>query len=180
MFLALFLCVTMFLAWAIGGEKYFGKYRRGMLLAIPLTIAAIVFKTHWALIVAQFAVLYGIYQALRYDEGINMVYGDGNNKLLGWTIIYANGALIGLTPICLLLGTKFAIAKILFSVLVSSQAFWFAVKLSNDEQYKSYRDWLNAHMPSKPYLRFKDSWYVSEGFVGLVLAVIITICNLIK
>lgn len=180
MFLALFLCITMVLAWSIGGEKYFGKYRRGMLLAIPMTIAAIVFKTHWYLILAQFAVLYAIYQALRYDEGINMVYGDGNNKLLGWTIIYANGALIGLTPICLLLTTKFAIAKIIFSILVSSQAFAFAVKLSNDEQYKSYKDWLNAHMPSYPWFNFRDSWYVSEGIIGLTLAIIITLCSFIK
>jgi hypothetical protein len=172
----------MFFAWAIGGEKYFGRYRRGMLLAIPMTIAAIVFKTHWTLIIAQFAVLYAVYQSLRYDEGINMIYKEtGNYKwAMGWGIVAANGAIIGLTPICMLIMTKAGMMKIIFSILASTLAFCFAVMLSNDEQFKDYRDWLNKHMPNIPWLNFKDSWYVSEGLVGVVLAVIVTICMLIK
>lgn len=165
--------VLMFLAWAIGGEHGFGKGKRGFLLAVPMTLISIG-HIPWYLIVAQVLALYCIYQALSYDYGIAKVYG-GEGKInysLGWTIIAANGALMGLTPAMLLIGEGH-IWRILYSVVMGALGFCFVVRLSNDMRFHGWRHFLYMKLPRYPYLNFKDAWYVSEGLIGLILGMTI-------
>lgn len=171
--------VAMFFAWAIGGEQYFGKCRRGFLLAIPMTILGLL-TLPWYLLIVQIGVLWGVYQSLKYDPGINLVYSQGGNYgwAMGWGIIVVNGAVIGLTALCFMIDRRSIFLAILAEI-GAILGFVAAVMLSNEDRFKSYRDWLSTHMPPhKVYLKyislnFQDAWYVSEGIVGLIIGVII-------
>ena len=182
--------VVMFLAWSVGGEYRFGKGKRGLLLAIPLSIVGIVVGIQWYYLVAQVGILFGLYSCLFYDKGIKMVYGaeSEQNPGLGWLIIVVNGALIGLT--CII----FAIARLsittgIIGLLAGILGFIQVVKLSNDFQYSQWRVWWNKHglqaMPYKNeygqagfYINMKDSWYVSEGLMGAILGIVLSVCLL--
>lgn len=162
--------VTMFFAWAIGGEQYFGKWKRGALLAIPMSIIAL-FTLPYYLIAIQIVVLWAVYQALFYDDGIKAVYGE-NKPLKGWGIIGINGALIGLTAICFMIHSN-SIAKVIIAELGAILGFSGVVLLANDNKFINYRIWLNTYMPIRPYFNFRDAWYVSSGLMGIILGVII-------
>lgn len=170
--------IGCFLAWAVGGEYRFGKGKRGLLLAIPLTFVAIWARIPWYYTIAQVGILFLVYICLFYDDGVKAVY-DENKKLLGWTIIYLNGAIIGLSPICIFLGTG-SYMSILYCVIASALAFAGVVRLSNDPQFAAYRAWLTANgIQAIPYvddqghngfyINFKDAWWVSEGLMGAAL-----------
>jgi len=164
------LIIAMFLAWAIGGEYRFGKGKRGLLLAIPLTIYGIGIIPWWAL-VAQVGFLYCIYQALFYDLGIGMVYDNHDKR--GWFIIAFNGALIGLTGV-------WSVTGIIPGVVIGILGFIGVVRLANDAWALPWRKWLTKVGPQflpytddqgHPgyYINFKDAWWVSEGLMGLIL-----------
>lgn len=170
------LIAAMFLCWSVGGEYRFGKGKRGLLLAIPLTLFGLG-KIPWLGLAIQVGALYAIYQCLFYDKGISMVYENKNKK--GWMIIGLNGAMIGLT--CYAFGLTAAVAGVIAGVL----GFIGVVKLSNDDKFKPWRAWLTKVGPQALpytddqghmgyYINFKDAWWVSEGIMGAILGV--TLC----
>ena len=172
----------MFLGWSVGGEYLFGKGKRGLLLAIPLTLYGIGVLPWWVL-AAQVGALYLIYQALFYDIGIGMVYE--NHDKLGWLVIGLNGAIIGLTTIA------FSYALWSLPILLSGLAagilgFIFAVVLSNSDKCTGFRAWLKLHGPQYLpyrddagrrgyYINFKDAWWVCEGITGMILAITLVV-----
>lgn len=179
--------IAMFFAWAIGGEYRFGKGRRGFLLAVPMTLygLGIVSPLFLAL---QVGVLYAIYQVLFYDDGIKLVYEKKDNR--GWIVIFANGAMIGLTG-CVFGIAENSIAIIGMGVIAGILGFIQAVELSNDFKYSAWRIWLvkngPQYLPYKDdhgrtgyYINFKDAWWVSEGLVGLVLGATIALCVILR
>ena len=99
------LMVLMGFAWAIGGEKYFGRWRRGVLISIVSVLIGLVIGVPWwgLLILAS---MFYIYQALFYDMGIKLIWPDPNtqqerNKILGWLILFCNGLICGLYPMAI-------------------------------------------------------------------------------
>lgn len=165
----------MFFAWAIGGEKYFGKWRRGALLAIPMTVIGL-FVLPWHLHVIQIVALWAVYQGISYDWGIRAVY-EKNLPLKGWPIIVLNGALIGLSAIAFMMARGSIVRAIIAEVLIIV-GFMVVVILANDARFKSYRDWLNKYMPAVTWLNFKDAWYVSSGIMGAIIGMGVVLCLL--
>lgn len=170
----------MFLAWAIGGEYRFGKGKRGLLLAIPLTLYGLGVIS-WIGLVLQAAVLYGIYQCLFYDIGIRQIYDKNDKK--GWLIVYLNGAMIGLTTSVFGLATG-RLGPIIMGVLGGVMGFIGIVLLSNDKKFTGWRTWLTKngvqYLPYKDdkgnpgyYINFKDAWWVSGGIMGAILGLIL-------
>jgi len=91
-------------AWAIGGEKYFGKWKRGVLCAIPAVIAGLIVHAsivYYALIIMSI----WLFQMLFYDKCIKLVWPDsGNNpplisRLVGICGLFFNGVVGGIMPI---------------------------------------------------------------------------------
>jgi hypothetical protein len=167
--IAILFVVAMFLGWAVGGEPGFGKGKRGLLLSVPMILFFLT-SIPWSYLMLTPLFLYIIYQLLFYDMGISLVYDD--NKWYGWLIIGLNGAIIGLTPIMLAAATANYIG-IASSIVAGILGFCGVVFLANSPKTKGFRDFLNKYMPSYPYLRFKDAWYVCEGLMGAILGIVI-------
>jgi len=174
---SLIFIALMFLAWAIGGEYRFGKGKRGLLLAIPLTLFGLGKLPWWGLAI-QIPFLYGIYQCLKYDPGISMVY-DKNDKR-GWWIIYLNGAMIGLTALLFSVSTGH-LGPVFSGLVAGILGFSGVVRLANDKKFEPWRTWLAKNglqrLPYKDdkgnlgyYINFKDAWWVCEGIMGAILA----------
>jgi hypothetical protein len=87
--------ILMAFAWAIGGEKYFGKWRRGVLVAILSVLLGIYLQLAWYWILILAGMFY-LYQALFYDDAIKLIWEDHNP--MGWPILFINGAICGLYP----------------------------------------------------------------------------------
>lgn len=166
--------IAMFLAWAIGGEEKFGKWRRGALLAVPMTILGL-FSLPWYLHLVQIIALWVVYQGISYDWAVRAIY-ENNKPLKGWPVIGLNGALIGLSATAFMIDRGSWLA-VIASEIVAMVGFVGVIILSNDIRFKSYRDWLNKYMPIAPYLNFKSAWYVSSGLMGLILGII---CLILK
>lgn len=177
--------VAMALLWAVGGEYRFGKGKRGLLLAIPMTALGF-FHITWIGLAIQAGILYLIYQFLFYDDGIALVYDKKDPK--GWLIIKLNGAMIGLT------GCMFGIAghsptTIVIGVLAGILGLEAVVKLSNEPQFSAWRAWLSKngpqYLPYKDdkgipghYINFKDAWWVSSALMGAILGIVLVLCLL--
>jgi len=173
----------MFLAWAIGGEYRFGKGKRGLLLAIPLTLYGLGVIS-WIGLALQALILYVIYQCLFYDIGIDRVYAKNDKK--GWLILALNGAMIGLTS-CVFGLTRSHLGPIFMGVLAGVTGFIGIVYLSNDKKCAPWRTWLTKVGPqclpykddkgnSGFYINFKDAWWVSEGLMGAILGLTLVMC----
>jgi hypothetical protein len=182
--LGILFLAAMFFAWAVGGEYRFGKGKRGLLLAIPMT-ALIVAHGGWVWAIPQVLALFIVYSSLSYDKGISLVYDDKNN--LGWVIIWANGVIIGLTGLVFSLAID-SLTTICMSTITGVLAIVAAVKLSNATKYASWRKWLKnngpRYLPYKDdkghagwYVNFKDAWYVSEGLIGLLIGLTLLVCS---
>lgn len=163
--------ILMFFAWAIGGEEGFGKWKRGILLSFPMTLLALT-TLPWYMVILQFGVLWAVYQALFYDDGIKLVYTDEGDtklkKILGWVIIVANGFIVSLSALAFMFCA--GVFKSILAMIVTTLVFVGAVIISNDMRFASYRAWLFVNAPKYPYLNFKDAWYVSEGIIGVGIA----------
>ena len=174
---------AMALCFAVGGEYRFGKGKRGLLLAIPLTLYGLKVIS-WLGLAIQAGILYAIYQCLFYDDGIELVYEKHDKK--GWLIIGLNGAMIGLT--CCMFGVATGrLASIFAGVAAGILGFVGVVRLSNDAECAPYRTWLTKngpqYLPYKDdkgnngfYVNFKDAWWVSEAIIGAILAVTLVLC----
>lgn len=185
--IALLFLTAMFFAWAIGGEYRFGKGKRGLLLAIPMSLI-LIFRFCFSCgpilplllkLALQVGFLYCLYQILTYDKSIALWYDE--EKISGMIGIYMWGAFIGLTPIFLV-----PFLWLIPAVLAMSLWFWTIVELSNSTKPAciTWRTWLNGFGPQYfPYvddkgnkgfyINLKDAWYVSSGLMGFGIGVII-------
>ena len=167
--------IACFFAWAIGGEKHFGHWRRGALLLIPYVLYGFYKELPLLVILLQVPVFWAIYQALGYDEAIDLIFGPQEPKkwqrqARGWFFLALWGALIGITNFAFF-ATK-SWDMVIGAIVLGIGAFIIPVILSNAAFFKGYRDMLLKYAPSRPYLNFKDAWYVSEGLIGAGLGVI--------
>jgi hypothetical protein len=159
--------ITMFFAWAIGGEEHFGKGKRGLLLAIPLTIFGLFHHIPIWLLIIQPGYLWCLYQLLKYDPGISFIYTE-NKPLIGWGIIALNGLAIGLTPVLLTNG----VLSVILTAIAGAAGFCLIVYLANDMKIEVWRLYVRENFPSWPYLRFNDTWYLCCGLMGAILGVL--------
>ena len=88
-------------AWAIGGEKYFGKWRRGILVFVPILIHGLINNFVWYYYLIQALACYLIYQALFYDRCIKLIWPDSGTPLpwmvwVGRVGLILNGMLCGI------------------------------------------------------------------------------------
>jgi len=167
--------IACFFAWAIGGEKHFGHWRRGALLLIPYGIYALSKELPLFIILLQVPIFWAIYQALGYDEAIDLIFEPQEPKkwqrqARGWIFLALWGALIGITNFAFFATRSWDM--VIGAVILGVVVFIIPVILSNAAFFKGYRDMLFKYMPSFPYLNFKDAWYVSEGLIGAGLGVI--------
>ena len=129
-------------AWAIGGEKYFGKWRRGMLVAIPFAIKGALSGVAWWYYPALAVLAWATYQALFYDERIKMIWPDPNvaprttwQKVLGWLGLFTNGALASAIP-CFYWACVKNFLRIPMALMVCGLGFMFICWLSNEKKFK--------------------------------------------
>ena len=162
----LILAVLMFMSWAIGGEDGFGKGKRGLLLAIPMSLYGLMYHMVWWLYPIQVLGLWGLYQSLFYGKAIAMVYDNHNSK--GWWLVALNGALIGLTPLVLAIAVK-SWTMIPISIIICTLGFMWLVLFSNDSRYLPIRVWISINLSWK----FRDAWFDCEGMTGVLIAIAI-------
>lgn len=160
------LACLMFMAWAMGGEEGFGKWRRGLLLSLPMSLYGLMAHMPWYLYPIQIIGLCGLYQCLFYGKAISRVYDDHDPR--GWWLIGLNGLLIGLTPLVLAFA-RHSISMLPTSIIICTLGFMGVVRFANDPKFKSDRDWMAANLPWK----FKDAWFDCEGVMGLLIALAI-------
>lgn len=181
--LSIVFVAAMALAWAIGGEYRFGAGRRGLLLAIPMTVYSIGHLSFIGMAI-QVGILYAIYQCLFYDDGISMIYDKGDQR--GWLIVAINGAMIGLTG-CMYGVASNSMAVVLMGIIAGSLGLMQVVELSNDKKYLIIREWLSKRGPQYIpyvddkgkfgyYINFKDAWWVCSGIMGAILGLQIALC----
>lgn len=121
------LAILMAFAWAIGGEKYFGKWRRGVLVAAVSVVMGIGMHLPLLWLIALAAMFY-LYQLLSYDKAIGMIWDNHNPA--GWVILFLNGAICGAYP-ALINGARGDWVGALFSVVAAGVGFCLACWLSN-------------------------------------------------
>ena len=176
----LFLALMAF-CWGLGGEPYFGMWRRGALLIIPMTLIG------WGnmpllWLVAQAAGLIGLYQITMPSKlAQGNIWGSKVPKypLIGWSMIALNGAIFGCTS--LFLGYN----KLVL-LLVPAIAAWCGIMyLSNSPKLAGLRDKIVKAMPDVYLYKIKDAngnivkccqlkdfWFLCEMAMGLSLGII--------
>jgi len=125
--------IYMAFAWAIGGEKYFGKYKRGFLLLPGFLAFGIALHAPWYYYPVQIAITWPIYQVLFYDPCINAAYGVGTPLLLkiaGQLGIWFNGVLCGLQVALLCLSLNYSVMAIALPI-VAGLGFVLICYISN-------------------------------------------------
>lgn len=154
------LVLLMGFAWSIGGEKYFGRWRRGVLVSIvSIGIGIVSGIPYWAL--GALIPMFYIYQALFYDMGIRMIWpgaGDKKNVLLGLLILFANGVICGAFPA--------VIKQSVVLVIFSGFAFIFICWLSNSLKW----GWNGCYRISEVKVWCpQDTWWWACWIYGIIL-----------
>lgn len=172
LFMILFVLWLAF-AWPIGGEKYFGRSRRGWLLLPAIIVHGLVSGMPWYYYVAQAGLAWGIYQALFYDDCIKMIWPDSGDwasvpwwgKGIGWAGLTLNGLLISAQPVLfwVLRGKCLHAGLVALALMV---AFPLACVMSND--WKASFPYCER-MGGVKILCPADSWWLACMFVGFVL-----------
>lgn len=128
-------------AWSIGGEHYFGRWRRGVLVAIPSLLAGILGHSTLWYYVAVLALFYPVYQMIRYDDAIQWCWPEGSEpnkwylKVAGWCWLAVNGVLAGLMPFAYFMLKGFYV-KAGITGLICAGGFCFICWLSNGLKFK--------------------------------------------
>jgi len=173
LFVSLF-AVLMALAWGMGGEPNFGKWKRGALLIIPMTLVGIG-ALSWIQLILQavfLCILYQITIPSKLAQG--NIWGDKPNKKpwLGWLLIALNGAIFGLTPVF------FASALGLLLLTICGALAWCAIMwVSNEPKLQTARDNYCNSLPDLclftykgvRYGKLRDFWFQCECAMGIVL-----------
>ena len=150
------------LAFAIGGEKYFGKWKRGML--VYPAVAFIGWGLHWTYFPVQLLMTYIIYQSLRYDECIDMIYGTKGNWLANIGLA-VNGAFIGLHPMVYYF-YKQEYALGIQAVLFMAIAFPICVWIGNVYDFKIP---VCKRVFGVGWFCPKDMWWLVSFLTGIML-----------
>lgn len=151
--------LTFGFAWAMGGEKHFGKWRRGALVLIPIVIHGIFAHMSRTYFACQFAAAYLIYQALFYDMCIQAVYdppSPPHQQMAGLVGLFINGLFVSVQPIVYLIFTD-QMGFITEVALICGLGFLLIAWLSN--RWKI----------TIPFWKFRDSWFLSCFIYGMIL-----------
>lgn len=174
--IGIILCILTGFAWAIGGEKYFGKWRRGMLVAIPFAIKGILMGAHWWYYPVLLFLAWASYQALFYDECIKLIWKDPNTpdttvwqRVLGWGGLAVNGLISGFIPLALYFQAGF-FPKGLIAVGILMVAFPFICWLSNGLKFK-FNSICVVYCGVKLWCP-EDTWWLACWIFGLILGVV--------
>jgi len=152
-------------AWAIGGEKYFGKWRRGILVAIPFLIAGI--GLPWWYHIGILALIWPIYQALFYDECIKLIWPDSGEELhpeteSGISGLLVNGFLVSLMPALYCFATSKSLSFVLLGVIWFPFICWLSnrwhIKLPGIIKIGGVKIWGG-----------QDSWWLSCFLYGIIV-----------
>ena len=168
----LILISLMGFAWAIGGEKYFGKWKRGILVSAVSIAIGVYLSLPWYALVTLGAMFY-LYQLLFYDMGIKMIWpapytAQNRDKLLGWLILIANGLICGLFPMTIrLFQAQWVRSGI--DLILAAIGFCLICILSNGLKWswngclrvKEVKIWCPA-----------DSWWWACWIYGLILGAV--------
>jgi len=170
-------------AWAVSGEHFFGRWRRGAMLFPAVAIVGYLHAMPWYYYVMQAVMAWAVYQALFYDDCIRMVYGSYptlKSKVLGHAGLFVNGVLIGLSPALLWLfegnWVKAALAVTIcgaglaFVCIGSNVWGWrlpgvYRIKGDNGKQLwdPDYESWHVTLWGGQ------DPWWLSELCMGFIL-----------
>lgn len=151
--------VLMAFAWAIGGEKHFGKWRRGALLSVPLFLFCYTHHLTSAHYMATVIYCYAAYQLLFYDSAIQMMVTPGF-VAFGGVGLMINGAIIGALPVAFTGSITPALinaVSMLIFALLSNICKW---RFPGDVRLGDVKIWCPA-----------DSWWLSELCIGAVLGI---------
>ena len=175
--------ILMSFCWGLGGEPWFGKWKRGALLIAPMTLIGLG-TLSWIQLILQAALLPLLYQITMPSKlAQGNIWGDKPNKnpVLGWTLIALNGAIFGLTSLFLI---KNAL-DILWITLPAVLAWCGIMYGSNSPKFAATRDKIVNAMPDWYLYKIKDEngnivkccqlkdfWFLCECTMGLVLAII--------
>jgi len=158
--------------WAIGGEKYFGKWRRSALMVLPFCLKAWTFGAEWWTYVAIVANFY-TYQAFFYDDCIKMIYPDPNakkrttlQKVLGWLGCFANGMIAAVFPLVLYASMGY-VAHGLVTLLIGGLGFCLAVWLSNGLKFTLPLG--DIRIGEVKIWCPQDSWWLACFILGLII-----------
>lgn len=183
--------ILMMLAWGIGGEPHFGKWKRGALLCIPMTILG-VFNLEWHRVLLQIPLLLALYQIMIPSKlAQSNVWGDKEKKnpVLGWLMIALNGVIYGITPLMFCR----SILDVIVCAIVGAIAWCLIMYVSNEPKLEQYRINL-CNSFSDLYLykckcddgseckcgKLKDFWFLCECAMGLLLGVLTICINFVK
>lgn len=161
-------------AWAIGGEKYFGKWRRGVLVAIPFLLKGTFTGQPWAFFVGLPILAYVCYQGLFYDICIKMIWPNQGTtppveKAAGWTGLFINGVMAGaMSSFFYLCDGKFLRAGMVLGLC--GIAFMVACWLSNEVKFK-IKSYCVVVYGVKIWCP-EDSWWLACWLFGLTLGVL--------
>ena len=95
--------IMMFFAWPIGGEHYFGRWRRGILVSIGALFAGWITGIHWTYYPLILVLVWPTYQLLFYDKAVKWIWPDSGEmapleKIVGYIGLFINGAICGSWP----------------------------------------------------------------------------------
>ena len=159
-------------AWAWGGEKYFGKWRRGVLVAIPFIIAGLLKGFGWMYFVGITILIWPVYQCLFYGACIHLIWPSSGEELhpdteFGIMGLMVNGLMISTMPIlyCIYEGNMY---KAIVMSVICIVGFPFVCWLSNRCKFSfpgDIRIWeVKIYCPS-------DAWWLAELCVGGCLGI---------
>ena len=161
-------------AWAIGGEHFFGKWRRGVLVSLCMVgIGLVVGIPWWALI--GLAGMFYLYQALFYDMGIQLVWTPGSpllDRVMGWMILAVNGLICGLMPL-LIWYSQGEWVKGTIAISLSAIGFPFICWLSNGLHWGwngCKRLWFGSE--SVKWWCPADTWWWACFLYGIILGAV--------
>lgn len=156
-------------AWAIGGEKHFGKWRRGILVSIPCFLMGLVVKSHWWYYLSILAAFWPVFQSLFYDIAIKMIYPDTGttsvwSKILGWTLNFVNGFIVGTMPALLFYSNMIWINGLVCQALCGLFFCW-AVFQSNSLKLQFDID---IRIGEVKIFCLKDTWWFACWVFGIL------------
>jgi len=170
--MGIILAILMGFAWAIGGEHGFGKWKRGLLVGLVTAVFALLGGYPWYFYLFLVFLSWGIYQALFYDECIQMVWAgtDIIEQAMGFFGLFLNGLLCGAIPAWYYwVGHGFSWLPMLGILVLSGVGFIGAAISSNCFEW--------SWGPCKKIGLVKvwcpaDSWWWACWLYGLLLGVI--------
>lgn len=161
------------LGWSLGGEKYFGRWRRGAVLLLQPVVLGLVYGFPWWAFGFMFLASYFAYQMLSYDRAIYYIYDKPVSApgAVFWNIVlFGNGLLCGIVP-SMYLRYRFGVSDLRTTIvlLYMGLGFPFICWLSN--RLKISIPICIRHKEVKVFCP-ADSWWFACWIYGIMLAVL--------